>query len=101
MTQLQLLFLVSCISQGMRYSDQLLNLIESLAYPIVTSVWSKLVYANMCYVCPPQSNKRPYFCESNKMIVLMPLRYLMPCSQTQCQGLRRSKWKKNSVLNFW
>lgn len=46
-TPLQLLFLVSCISQGMRYGAQLINLIESLCHILkLAAAWSKLAYAN-------------------------------------------------------
>lgn len=47
MTPLLLLFLVSCISQGMRYSAQLTNFIESLCHiPKLAAAWNKSAYAN-------------------------------------------------------
>lgn len=46
MTPLQLLFLVSCISQDMRYGAQLTHLIESLCHILKRgAAWSKLAYA--------------------------------------------------------
>jgi len=62
MTPLQLLFLVSWISQGMRYGAQLINLIECLCLILkLHAAWSKLAYANTSVMYALLSpNKRSY-----------------------------------------
>lgn len=48
MTLLQLLFLVSCISQGTRYGAQLKHLIESVCHRLkLDAAWSKLASVNI------------------------------------------------------
>lgn len=100
MTPLQLLCLVSCISQDMRYGAQLHNLIEYLCHILkLKASWSELSYANvsiMHILLSPTSSLITG--NLGKMTVLVPFRYLVPGSQSQCP--RNRKWKKNCILNL-
>lgn len=100
MTPLQLLCLVSCISQDMRYVAQLNNLMEYLCHILkLNASWSKLSNANISIMHALSSPTSSLITGNlGKMTVLMPFRYLIPALQSQCP--RNRKWKKNCILNL-